>query len=211
MPRNSKVLIGHNSNELKQQILGHFTQHNIDSLQNRLQKDDDQRRKELVEENQQLEVDKANFYQYQQMQDQRRINTKMTLKERLIAQKQERLNQALYDRTEEKRPGNTSFVFDPSIRAVPGHKGLFEKKGITPANVTDAFKRLKNPQIEKMKTANIYAKNLGPGIPQGTIDMFRLLKPNPPMQAQETIMDGEIKSGLSQKVGNLVKQREEFH
>lgn len=30
MPRNSKVLVGHNSTELKQQILGHFTKHNLE-------------------------------------------------------------------------------------------------------------------------------------------------------------------------------------
>ena len=45
--------------------------------------------------------------------------------------------------------------------------------------MTDAFNSLKNPEIEKMKSASSTAKNLGPGIPDATMDAFRLLKKDP--------------------------------
>jgi len=66
-------------------------------------------------------------------------------------------------RAEEKRLGPTSIIFEDQKRPVPNHKGIFEK-GFVPATVTDAFKKLGNPEIEKMKTASLVAKNLGPGV-----------------------------------------------
>ena len=45
--------------------------------------------------------------------------------------------------------------------------------------MTDAFKRLNNPDLEKLKSANVYATNLGPGVPDSTVDTFRLLKNDP--------------------------------
>jgi len=45
-----------------------------------------------------------------------------------------------------------------------------------PANVTDAFKKLDNSDIAKMKVASVRAANLGPGVPQNSLDTFRLLK-----------------------------------
>ena len=45
--------------------------------------------------------------------------------------------------------------------------------------MTDAFKRLNNPDIEKMKSASAMASNLGPGVAQTAVDIFRLLKNDP--------------------------------
>ena len=67
----------------------------------------------------------------------------MTLKERLIAQKQERLNQNMINRQEEKRPVLTSIPYAEQQRKQPSVNGVFYKSQI-PASVTDAFKRLKN-------------------------------------------------------------------
>jgi len=72
----------------------------------------------------------------------------------------------------------TSMVFDASIRPLPNENGRFEK-GLQPATVTDAFKRLDNPLIEKMKASSVYAKNLGPNVPQMALDTFHLLKNDP--------------------------------
>ena len=47
------------------------------------------------------------------------------------------------------------------------------------ALATDAFKRMKNPELDKLKTTHIRATNLGPGVSQMTMDTFRLLKNDP--------------------------------
>jgi len=52
----------------------------------------------------------------QKITDEREIVNKMTLKERLIAQKQERLNQNIFNRTEEKRYVPTSIPFNEGER-----------------------------------------------------------------------------------------------
>jgi len=49
----------------------------------------------------------------------------MTLKERLIAQKQERLNMDLLNRQEEKRLVNTSIPFNEGARKAPAADGVF--------------------------------------------------------------------------------------
>ena len=133
----------------------------------------------------------------------------MTLKERLIAQKQERLNQSLVDKREEKRKVITSIPFDEQARKQPAKNGVFYKYQ-APANITDAFKRLQNPDIDKMKSANVKATNLGPGVPQQSLDAFRLLK-----QAQDPLLTGmqenrntAVKDGLDTRVDMLVRQKE---
>ena len=52
---------------------------------------------------------------------------KMTLKERLIAQKQERLNQDLMNRTEEKRLVPTSIPYAEGAKKQPYPDGKFYK------------------------------------------------------------------------------------
>ena len=64
---------------------------------------------------------------------------------------------------------------------MPGDDGVYHKY-VAPAYMTDAFNSLKNPEIEKMKAAHVTAKNLGPGIPESTVDAFRLLKRDPKME-----------------------------
>ena len=75
----------------------------------------------------------------------------MTLKERLIAQKQERLNKELFDRIEERRPGLTSVPFNESVRKAPAEDGVYHKS-MQDAHLTDAFRKMKNPVIDKIKT-----------------------------------------------------------
>ena len=53
----------------------------------------------------------------------------MTLKERLIAQKQERLNHHIFNRTEEKRYVPTSIPFNEGQRKQPFADGVFYKSG----------------------------------------------------------------------------------
>lgn len=45
-----------------------------------------------------------------------------------------------------------------------------------PANTTDAFKKLKNTDIDRMKKAHVRAAHIGAGVPQNSLDTFRLLK-----------------------------------
>ena len=71
--------------------------------------------------------------------------------------------------------------------------------------MTDAFKRLNNPELEKLKTANIKAKNLGPGVSQMTVDAFRLLKSDPVLTLQQEEKKLIAKEGLARKVEDLVK------
>ena len=72
----------------------------------------------------------------------------------------------------------TSVPFNEGERKKPHKDGIFYKSAV-PQHMTDAFKRMPNSEISKMKTAHIRAKNLGPGVPQLSIDAFRLLKQDP--------------------------------
>ena len=65
--------------------------------------------------------------------------------------------------------------FKEGERKKPFKDGVFYKSTV-PTHLTDAFKRMHNPEIDKMKTAHYRATNLGPGVPQLTLDAFRLLK-----------------------------------
>jgi hypothetical protein len=76
--------------------------------------------------------------------------------------------------------------------------------------MTDAFKRMNNPEIEKMKSASIMATNLGPGVPQVAMDTFRLLKNDPIKLIQLANKQNDIKDSLAKQVDVLVKQRDEF-
>ena len=72
---------------------------------------------------------------------------------------------------------------------------------------TDAFKRLKNPELEKLKSAHIYAPNLGPGVSQMTMDTFRLLRNDPVLNKGQENQTNLVKDGMSKKVETLVRQR----
>lgn len=50
VPRRT-VLIGHNSTELKQKILGHFARDNMEALQSRLTNEQDARKKDMIAQN----------------------------------------------------------------------------------------------------------------------------------------------------------------
>ena len=105
----------------------------------------------------------------------------------------------------------TSMVFDESIRPVPNENGRFDKGVQQSATVTDAFKRLENPLIEKMKTTSVHAKNLGPNVPELALNTFHLLKNDPAKHSQQVNKQNDFKEILVRQVDDLVKQREEFH
>jgi len=71
--------------------------------------------------------------------------------------------------------------------------------------MTDAFKRLNNPDIEKMKSASVMASNLGPGVAQTTLDIFRLLKNDPLKLIQQVKKQNDMKGSLAKQVDILVK------
>jgi len=58
----------------------------------------------------------------------------------------------------------TSIPFNEQERKRPAKDGVFYKSQM-PASQTDAFKRLNNPDIDKMKKASVKAPNLGAGVP----------------------------------------------
>ena len=171
---------------------------------------DQERVNEMHDFNLQSIKDRAEFFRNQLKRDAFENSNKLTLKERLIAQKQERLNQDLLNRTEERRLGPTSLPFKDQIRPAPGSDGLHHKY-VQPHYMTDAFNSMKNPEIEKMKSAHVTAKNLGPGIPDATMDAFRLLKKDPIREEQQAIKSDCFKTQLTSQVRDLVKQREEFN
>lgn len=102
----------------------------------------------------------------------------MTLKERLIQQKQERLNQNFLIRQEDKRHVPTSLPYAEGEKKKPSKNGTFYKF-VNPTIVTDAFKTATNTDIERIKNAHVRASNLGPGINDRSVDTFRLLKKDP--------------------------------
>ena len=80
-----------------------------------------------------------------------------------------------------------------------------------PASMTDAFKKLKNTDIERMKKASVRAAHIGPGVPQNSLDTFRLLKQDPQLITMQESQRSAAKDVLSTKAELLVKQRDEFH
>lgn len=88
---------------------------------------------------------------------------KMTLKERLIAQKQERLNQDILTRMEEKRYVPTSIPYNEGAKKQPYDDGNFYKSQM-PSSLADSIKRMKNSELDKLKSAHVKATNLGPGV-----------------------------------------------
>ena len=113
------------------------------------------------------------------------------------------------DKIEEKRYGLTSIPFQEGIRKQPAYDGVFYKSTMSP-NATDAFKRMKNPELDKIKAGNIAATHLGPGASQLSVDTFRLLKQNPQHSNTQDAQIELVKGGLTKKVDDLVKQRQEF-
>ena len=135
---------------------------------------------------------------------------KMSLKERLIAQKQERLNQDYLNRQEEKRLIVTSLPYNEGEKKKPHKDGTFYKSTM-PSDMAEVFKRLSNPDIDKMKSAHVRATNLGPGIPDNTLNTFRLLKQDPQLMLMQKNQDTNHKNGLANLCSMLVRQREEFN
>lgn len=88
------------------------------------------------------------------------------------------MNQHIFNRTEEKRYVPTSVPFNEGARKQPYPDGVFYKY-MKSAQETDAFKRMKNPELEKLQSAHVKATNLGPGVSDTTMDTFRLLKSDP--------------------------------
>ena len=76
-----------------------------------------------------------------------------------------------------------------------------------PAQASDAFKRLKNPELDKLKSANIRATNLGPGVSDMCMDTFRLLRTDPVLTNGQDVQTNLIKEGLTKKVDSLVRQK----
>lgn len=71
--------------------------------------------------------------------------------------------------------------------------------------MTDAFKRLNNPELEKMKTAHLKATNLGPGVAQTTVDTFKLLRKDPIRQKQFEEQGKMVQTEMAKRVDDLVK------
>ena len=84
------------------------------------------------------------------------------------------------NRTEEKRLVPTSIIYAEGAKKQPYPDGNFYKQ-IKGSNIADRFQRLKNPDIEKLKTAHCNSTNLGPGVSDMCMDTFRLLKKDPLM------------------------------
>ena len=80
-----------------------------------------------------------------------------------------------------------------------------------PVSLAESIKRLKNPDLEKLKAAHVKATNLGPGVSQMTMDTFRLLKNDPIILNSAENKNILAKEGLAAKVDDLVKQRDEFN
>jgi hypothetical protein len=114
MPKHTtkEKLVGHNSIMTKQQILGDYTRDNLHAVAYRIDKEEIERQKDLKRENETIQRDTLEFFVNQKFADTHTLTNKLTLKEKLIAQKQERLNQHIFNRTEEKRFGLTSIPFN---------------------------------------------------------------------------------------------------
>ena len=70
---------------------------------------------------------------------------------------------------------------------------------------------MKNPEIEKLKTAHVMQTNLGPGVSDMCVDTFRLLKKDPlKLQSHDSYQSQVVKESLAKKVDVLVRQKQEF-
>ena len=171
--------MGHVSASAKNKMLGQITHDNIQVLNRQLAQDIVDKKKELDKEKEIIRQEHEELHRVQMIMDNLQKQKAMSLKERLIAQKQERLNQDLLNRQEEKRPVVTSIPYDEGAKKKPYKDGTFYKSMAIPASMTDAFKKLKNTDIERMKKASVRAAHIGPGVPQNSLDTFRLLKQDP--------------------------------
>ena len=129
MPRHTakETLVGHANNEQKYHLLGRFTKSNMKEIQKRIEAEHQDRNMEMEAFNLQAIKDRAEFFRNQLRIEKRENQNKLTLKERLIQQKQERLNQDMFNRTEERRLMPTSLPFRDQIRPVPLADGLHHK------------------------------------------------------------------------------------
>ena len=165
----------------------------------------------MQEETLQNDKDHEDFMIKQAIQNMHDTKTKLSLKERLNQQKLEKLNQNLMDRMEEKRQNPTSLVYKEGEKKKPQYQdGVFYKYTM-PVSLAESIKRLKNPDLEKLKAAHVKATNLGPGVSQMTMDTFRLLKNDPIILNSAENKNILAKEGLAAKVDDLVKQRDEFN
>lgn len=104
-------------------------------------------------------------------------NEKLSLKERLIRQKQERLNADLMNKEQEKRFGPTSMAMpELSPRPQPGPNGNWPRASYQDPNVTDAFKRTVHNEIEALKNTAPEATNIGPGASSLAQETFKVLR-----------------------------------
>ena len=79
---------------------------------------------------------------------------------------------------EDRRLVSTSIPYNEGAKKQPYDDGVFYKS-VMPSQMVDSIKRLKNPELEKLRAANVKSTNLGPGVSQMTMDTFRLLKTDP--------------------------------
>ena len=110
------------------------------------------------------------------------------------------------NRTEEKRLVPTSIPYAEGAKKMPHPDGNYYKQ-IKGSNIADRFQRLKNPDIDKMKSAHDMATNLGPGISDLCMDTFRLLKKDPVKLHSQEGQTQVVKDSLAKKVDVLVRQR----
>jgi len=104
-------------------------------------------------------------------------NEKLSLKERLIRQKLERLNTDLMNKEQEKRFGPTSMempVLPP--RPLPGPNGNWPRLMYQDPNVTDAFKKTVHGEINALKNTGPEATNIGPGASSLAQETFKVLR-----------------------------------
>lgn len=100
-------------------------------------------------------------------------------------------------------------IFEPSVKKQPYTDGTFYKS-LRATEMTEAFKKLHNPEIEKLKRTEYGVSNLGPGVSQLAVDTFRLLKPSPKVVLQTEDRINKQKQNLNSRVNELIRQREEF-
>ena len=134
------------------------------------------RRQEMLDELVNERRNQEDYMQYQKMLVEREIQKKLTLKERLIKQKQERLNEDLRARDQERVYGPTSLVYNEQARRKPNNVGVFNKTGGSLLGTVEAFHKNKNQEINEIKKASLAAKTLGPHVSDKCQETFKLLR-----------------------------------
>ena len=134
---------------------------------------------------------------------------KTTLKERLLRQKLERLNEDLKTYNDERKPYSTSVPWKEGSKPVPLKNGLYAK-GRMDASMTDAFKRFKNPDLEQIKNASPQVKEIGAGTSNLAREAFKLLQADKLKRAREDSYTLNPDTILNKRMHELLEQKEEF-